>query len=75
MARTQNSENKSVTNIQTKRFEGFGLCQETAVPSLTPAQHGWLIERDLSPLGQDEFLMGPMKGSSGIGFSISLHEP
>lgn len=34
-----------------------------------------LIEKDLSPLGQDEFLMGPMKGSSGIGFSISLHEP
>lgn len=27
------------------------------------------------PLGQNEFLMGTMKGSSGIGFSLSLHEP
>lgn len=34
-----------------------------------------LTEKDLSPLGQDEFLMGAMKGSSGIGFPRSLHEP
>lgn len=27
-----------------------------------------LTKKDLSPLGQDEFLMGTMKGSSGIGF-------
>lgn len=32
-------------------------------------------EKDLSPLGQDEILMGTMKGSSGIGLSLSLHEP
>lgn len=34
-----------------------------------------LTEKDLSPLGNDEILMGTMKGSSGIGFSLSLHEP
>lgn len=50
----------------------------TPVSSLIPAHRSWSAEgsqKRISPLGQDEILMGTMKGSSGIGFSLSLHEP
>lgn len=47
------------------------LPQEKKTQSVCPK----LIDRIPSPLGQDEFLIGPMKGNGGTGFSISLHEP